>query len=802
MNLQKIFFATVLFFTLSGCADEAVPHGETSFLPMNASVVIKINDLQQVAQFNDSTQLPFSGELPISELFTLYEGTWIGALVSSGADKMDWVWTASTKRDSTAGPKMEQGTVHFIDSNYVIVMGQVMAVSKSEGILKDIVNQRKSGFNLMQNDGFKRLWDNASSADALNIFIQHDEIESVGNLYYEEDWGWLGKFATWSEIDIAFRKDGLMVTSVALAPDSSTTFLSIFNHKAKTTKVSNIIAGSSSYAVKMDVGNPTEWVREFNVYRGKTQRLKKAVSILEDAGLEAVETASWFDGSFVRIGYGESTVIAAKLKNTKSVANALNTISDAKSLFHGYARGTFKNEQRFALNALFGWFFSDLGTPSWIIYNDWLFLSGEVQTLEVYTGELDLKKSWGSTSGLSSLADGIDKKGHFAIAFQANSSAASNYLNWGDSQSNWSKSTISGVLDVKNDLAFGNLTSLTMQKEDIEVSSYLWSTSLTGNITKGPWLLKNHRSGAKNIVVQDETNQLYWLNENGEILWQKPLKNNIVGDVTQIDLFKNNKFQLLFSTSNQLHCIDLLGRDVDGYPIDLQGENTLGLTVVDYDKNRNYRFLVPVGHNLYNYTSDGKLVKGWKTDATSATLTQVPFLFQKEGKDYVITSTEKQALILNRRGEVRIKTTALAASASPWNIIDGAIPGVIRIGRDGELQTQYWDGTTSSKLDPLDDVAGLSNQSYGLVVWNDDQIVVRNTAGSTEIEVGNVVTLECYSGGTGIAFTQDMVQVVNLKTLETYGQFQGSAAKAGRFTTSGAPIVVINQGNTVVCYQL
>ena len=87
MNLQKIFFATLLFFTLSGCADEAVPHGETSFLPMNASVVIKINDLQQVAQFNDSTQLPFSGELPISELRSLnlsLEECSIGSDVISG----------------------------------------------------------------------------------------------------------------------------------------------------------------------------------------------------------------------------------------------------------------------------------------------------------------------------------------------------------------------------------------------------------------------------------------------------------------------------------------------------------------------------------------------------------------------------------------------------------------------------------------------------------------------------------------------------------------------------------------------
>lgn len=802
MNLLKIFFATVLFFALSACASDAVPHGETSFLPMNASVVIKVNDLQQVAQFNDSTQLPFSGELPISELFTLYEGTWIGALVSSGADKMDWVWTASTKRDSMPGPAMERGIVHLMDSNYVIVTGQVMAVSKSEGVLKDIINQRKSGFNLMQNKGFKRLWDNASSADALNIFIQHDEIESVGNLYYKEDWEWLSKFAAWSEIDIAFRKDGLMVTSVALAPDSSTTFLSIFNQKAKSVKVSSIIAGSSSYAVKMDVGNPIEWVRDFNVYRGKTQRLKKAINILESAGLETVETASWFDGSFVRVGYGESIVIAAKLKNSGAVEQALNKVSDTKSLFHGHARGTFKNEHRFTLNALFGWFFSDLGDPSWIIQNDWLFLSEEAQTLEVYTGELDLKKSWGSTSGLSSLADGIDKKGHFAIAFQANSSAASDYLNWDDSESNWSKSMITGVLDVKNDLAFGNLTSLTMQKEDSDVSTYLWSTALTGEVTKGPWLVKNHRSGAKNIVVQDETHKLYWLNENGEILWEKLLKNDIVGDITQIDLFKNNKFQLLFSTSSQLHCIDLLGRDVDGYPISLKGENTLGVTVVDYDKNRNYRFLVPIGHNLYNYTSDGKLVDGWKTDAASATLTQVPFLFQKEGKDYIITSTQEQAIVVNRRGEVRIKTTALTASPSPWNIMDGAMPSVIRIGSEGELHTQYWDGTASSKLDPLEDVIGLSSQVYGLVVWNNDQIVVRSTAGTTETEIENILTLDCYSGGTGIAFTLDRIHVFNLKTGETYGQFQGSTAVAGRFTSSGAPVVVINQGNTVVCYQL
>ena len=82
------------------------------------------------------------------------------------------------------------------------------------------------------------------------------------------------------------------------------------------------------------------------------------------------------------------------------------------------------------------------------------------------------------------------------------------------------------------------------------------------------------------------------------------------------------------------------------------------MSVLDYDRNRNYRFLVAAGTKLYNYSSEGKRIEGWKTDAASERLVTAPELFQKNGKDYIVTSTATKPLILNRRGEERIKTAS------------------------------------------------------------------------------------------------------------------------------------------------
>ena len=91
---------------------------------------------------------------------------------------------------------------------------------------------------------------------------------------------------------------------------------------------------------------------------------------------------------------------------------------------------------------------------------------------------------------------------------------------------------------------------------------------------------------------------------------------------------QNQKYQLLFTTVSRLHCIDVLGRDVENYPIKLLKPD-IGL-MLDYGKNRNYRFLVPAGTKLYNFSSEGNLIQGWNSHAAAEEkLIQRPLLFQK-----------------------------------------------------------------------------------------------------------------------------------------------------------------------------
>ena len=219
------------------------------------------------------------------------------------------------------------------------------------------------------------------------------------------------------------------MTSVSINPDSAQVFLSTFNESSSNTKVSDIIAASASHAVKMNVGNTAEWIRSFNVYRGKEQRLKQALSVLGPLDIDPMTASTWFKGSFVHIGYGKEKVIAAKLNEEQELDEVLKKASGQSKLFQGHLVGTLEKQNKFLFSALFGWWYKNLDTPSWMIYKDWLLVSTSQETLEVYSNELAAKATWNSVKSLDALAKGIDKKGHFALALKATSESAHRYLN-------------------------------------------------------------------------------------------------------------------------------------------------------------------------------------------------------------------------------------------------------------------------------------------------------------------------------------------------------------------------------------
>jgi len=801
-SLSALVLASAL---LVQCGQPAPPAKATSLLPMDAPLYVRINDMYQFSETSDTLSISYLSAIPAQTLEQWNAGRWTGALLPSGASSLDWVWT--TEHDLTpfvgAATTLGNYEVFTLDSMYAYNDGPSWVISASEGLLQDIINQRIAGYSLMDDGGFKTLWENASKSDDANVFIQHKEVARLGTHYFEQDWSWLEHFAQWSSVDLEWKKNKTIATAVALCADSTNTYLSTFNQRPTGTDLSPIIAASSKYAVGINTGDPVEWLRDFNPYRGKKQRLKQAQKTLEDAGLSPMTFANSFEGSFVRVGYGDGVVVAAKLEGEELIVrDAMTALSSQSSVYQGHVHGTLNESHRFLFSAAFGWVYSDMGSASWMLWDQWLLVGTSAQLLEVYSSELDMNKTWHALESLESLGDAMDRNEHFTVAFNFNNLEEGQFFE--TFPATLDRAFLAGHLEVNNGIAYGNAT-VQQRGEEVAISSYLWSYALPQQAISGPFFIKNHRSGMTNILVQDESNQCFLLDENGEELWSISLDGPIQGNVQQIDMFKNAKLQMVFATNDLLHCLDILGREVEGFPVSLPEATTLGATVLDYDKNRNYRILVPAGSKLYNYSVEGQRIDGWKTDAASETITQRPLLYQRGGKDYVIISTLERAHVLNRRGEERINTSALTAAKHPWVVTDGNPPSIMRVGEEGEIQEQRFDGTTNILEHDLNNLQGMEAMSYGTLYWSEDELSIRGETSTHTISFpASIDRVEAYPGGTGLIYdTEGTVHVTQLKEAAApITVFEGSEAEAGRMTPAGAPVLVLVEGNAVICYQL
>ncbi|MDG2397417.1 MAG: hypothetical protein P8M03_07185 [Flavobacteriaceae bacterium] len=179
---------------------------------------------------------------------------------------------------------------------------------------------------------------------------------------------------------------------------------------------------------------------------------------------------------------------------------------------------------------------------------------------------------------------------------------------------------------------------------------------LDSPIANSPQWLKNHRNKNYDIAVQDVENNLYLISNTGKLLWKKKLNDKIIGKIQQIDLYKNKRLQMAFRTKNKFLILDRNGRIVKPFSINISSENPHPLSVFDYDKSRNYRFVLAQGKTIKMYNSKGKNVIGFKFRETKKSIINSPKHIRIKNKDYILIQESNGKLnILNRKGEDRIK---------------------------------------------------------------------------------------------------------------------------------------------------
>ena len=186
------------------------------------------------------------------------------------------------------------------------------------------------------------------------------------------------------------------------------------------------------------------------------------------------------------------------------------------------------------------------------------------------------------------------------------------------------------------------------------INTPAWSTNLDAPAIINPQIVKNHYNGEDEIFIQDENNQIYLISNSGKILWKKSIDGSIIGNVYQVDMLKNNKLQMAFVTENKLYIVDRNGNNLKNYPKTLSKKAIVGLSVFDYDKNKNYRFMIPTAEaDVLLLNMQGEMPSDWNFTSTADITTPLQY-FNIKGKDYIVTANSENALIVNRRGENRV----------------------------------------------------------------------------------------------------------------------------------------------------
>lgn len=330
------------------------------------------------------------------------------------------------------------------------------------------------------------------------------------------------------------------------------------------------------------------------------------------------------------------------------------------------------------------------------------------------------------------------------------------------------------------------------------------SIQLDNHFITSPQFVLNHRNGKPEIIIQDEDFNLYLVTLGGKVLWKKKLDSKILGDIKQVDIYKNRKLQYAFCTKNSMYVIDRNGNDVENFPVTFKDNITQPLNVFDYDKNKKYRFTIVQDNDLFVLDSKGKRVRGFNYSKES-NITSIPRHYRIKTKDYIVFNTRSSIKILDRTGKTRVAVKEPILSDDPLNTIFVDNGSFVYTDNNGVFYRISTNGNVSKETTLL----SKPSVDYGKktkAVLSENKLLVNDK--TIELPFGNYTPIEVFTGNN-----TDYIHTTNLETNKV-NLFQSSGTLMKNFPVFGSSsadmifnkrqklLCVLGNQNTIIVYRI
>lgn len=582
----------------------------------------------------------------------------------------------------------------------------------------------------------------ASENIDLNIYVNHKNLSQFArSLFAESFWEKLHKssqLADWSEIDLTQKTSEFLFNGFSFTSDSINNYFNIFAHQqALPFNMAEVIPAETSCFINLMISNAQQFFQDYEKLLNGEHQLNEYRNFLDETNslysvdLQKIVTSNLdgavsmtFTGSEPLMS-GENKFLILKTRSGRAIEQAMmplvprtsnkrkRDLSKNFSLYKVDKENTFRIYKSSVHNfgkRVFGSVFEPVATDYFTIYNNYLIMGASADALGRFLKSVVLQQTLRNSKSFNDFNSGLSNRlncylwmapgrSHLILKEALHPEI---YKNIENQIPAFNKIESAGwQIGVENGMIY-NLAKL---KYNVDIQenplSLNWSI-YTGNslITKPKLVINPSDTKFPEIIFQDSNFNLYRISIDGRILWKIKLAGPVRSEVFQLDCFKNGRLQYFFSTDKALHMISHDGSYVQNYPVTLNSVATNGVTVVDYDQKKDYRFFIAgKDHKIHLYDKKGKIIPDWVPARTENDIVQPVQYFRADKKDYIVFADKNQAYILDRKGKSRVNikekinfsqnsfTLEPAAGKNKARLITTNINGnIISVGFDGSVR--------------------------------------------------------------------------------------------------------------------
>ncbi|MEM9077521.1 MAG: ribonuclease HII [Bacteroidota bacterium] len=652
----------ILFLSFFSCQKE-VKTSDTYLeqLPSDTSFLVKVNDMTGFLSELKNSMISKKGEIlnfvnlieKESEIFSMVQ-TELKCLIGfykKGREGHDFVLVTKSNPDFfniSQKPNHSSETLTYENhtlNKYVFNQTEVFTSSKngfqllssSQLLLENLL--RTDSYAVNQN--LRRLYNASENSKSATIFMNLDESSFLSSEPVAKN-----PLSEWISLDISLGQNSSSLNGIAIASDSSKTFIHLFKNTSPLSSRTPLYAPSNTEALISYTFN------DFSIFQKNQNQFLDRVKVA-DTLFNTIEEVG-----IIRVN--QKKVVFLNSFGGEGLSDFLSDNKTSSLTYQGSDIYRYRNKD--LITETFNPLISDFESNYYIVLENTFVFSETVEPLQTvisnYRNKSTFSESTTYTSAIENFANESSMffvSDHTGIDFVIGQPLLAEVFNTTETKK-LKNHTFGAQLVADNGFMHTSFRVSEIRKAARGNTTIpLFTIELDSDLATNPLFVKNHRNKKQEIVVQDRDNFLYLISTNGKVLWKKQLDGRIQGKIHQVDLYKNGRLQLAFCTNNEFMVIDRNGEDVPPFKIKYEGGNLNPLAVFDYEGNRDYRFVVTQGEKIFMYNNKAQIVDGFTYKQAVSEIIRPPEHFRVSGKDFLAFQLANNTLkILHRTGKDRI----------------------------------------------------------------------------------------------------------------------------------------------------